>query len=1131
MPHQKKQFIVFAAILSGIVIMAGSLALWLLYEIVWRHEQQRLEIAALTHARFIETLAQFKRTAAVPETQIRAQVVAEVRALYPHMFAAPLSVEIPPNSVFDNDPHIVLFARSGEHIEILARHCRHALDCPNLISYHSNHALLMRRALAGDSGVDECPDCMERGRILAAYRPIAGLDLGLLSYADIADLRRPFWLAAVLAGIFGAVLIALGGVLFFRFTSPMFKEIQKNAQKYQRLLESLDAIVYQFSTQYGALYWSPQIQAILGFAPQDFYQQPYLWSEAIHPDDRGRVAHAMDEAKKGRFFALEYRIKDRDGHWHWFSDHMLSSIKNENEFIIEGVARDISARKHAEREQRLSAYALDASINAVAMADLSGHLSYVNRAFLDLWGYDEAREVLGRESSSFLQCPEEGDEIIATLHKQGVFSGELTGLRRDGTLFYVQISATRVPDEKGTPQALFAAFVDVSARCQAENNLQHERDLFNRIAETSPVGIVTLDSSGQISYANSQAEQILGLEKAQLSARTYRDPAWHICADNGAPMRPEELPFARVMAEKRLITDVRHSICLADGRTRFLSINAAPLAFAADGQVAGVISAVMDISAQHFAEQARQDSELQYRTLFEKMLDGFALHEIITNAEGMPVDYRFLDVNPAFTQQTGLCATEVVGSSVREIMPEIEEWWIKTYADVAFTGQALRFEQYSHVLGKHFEVVVFSPRAGQFATIFQDISARKQNEQLAQRARSDLEKTVAARTRELVLANDKLQHLSQLKNEFLASVSHELRSPLNTILTHAEVLQEGLYGDLSPKQARAVSQMAESGRHLLSLINDILDVAKIEAGKVSLDLQPVSPGEVCQSCVNLIKEQVYKKHLHLHTHFDPLPAMIEADSRRLKQMLINLLSNALKFTPEGGDIGFTFRHDAAKRQLYFRVWDSGIGIPAAQLDKLFQPFVQVDSSLSRQYNGTGLGLVLVKQLADLHGGSVHLDSSEGEGSCFEVILPWRDVARVGHDDEAAKPAPGKASSLRILLVDDNLNNRDSLSAYLQFKGHTVISANDGATAIQQARAQAPQIILMDIQMPGMDGLEAIHHLRADARLLATPIIALTALVMPGDRERCLAAGANAYLSKPVVLRELLDTIETLCKGA
>jgi signal transduction histidine kinase/DNA-binding response OmpR family regulator len=416
---------------------------------------------------------------------------------------------------------------------------------------------------------------------------------------------------------------------------------------------------------------------------------------------------------------------------------------------------------------------------------------------------------------------------------------------------------------------------------------------------------------------------------------------------------------------------------------------------------------------------------------------------------------------------------------------------------------------------------------------------------------TELEYRVAERTAELSAANVELAQAARLKDEFLASMSHELRTPLNAVLGLSEALQEGIYGPINERQRKSMRSIEASGRHLLSLINDILDVAKIEAGKVELSVGPVSVESVCRAGLGLVKQSAHKKRLKVSSSFDSTVGIIQADERRLKQVLVNLLSNAVKFTPESGTIGLEVEGDAQAHVVHVTVWDTGIGISSEGIERLFQPFVQLDSSLSRQYDGTGLGLVLVKRITEMHGGSISVESQPGQGSRFTVSFP-RDGPALSHaegpvlnqaqlrkEQQPSQEAPSSASdqpathadSPLILLAEDNEENVHTISDYLLARGYRVTVARDGRSAIERARQEHPDVILLDVQMPEMDGLEATRRIRADAQLDNVPIIALTALAMPSDRERCLQAGADDYLSKPVSLKELVEAIESQLRKA
>ena len=414
------------------------------------------------------------------------------------------------------------------------------------------------------------------------------------------------------------------------------------------------------------------------------------------------------------------------------------------------------------------------------------------------------------------------------------------------------------------------------------------------------------------------------------------------------------------------------------------------------------------------------------------------------------------------------------------------------------------------------------------------------NQQLVDYSQT-LEQKVEDRTADLLVAKEAADSANRAKNDFLANMSHELRTPLNAILGTTQLLEEQIVGALNAEQIKTLQTTGRSARHLLSLINDILDLARVESGRLTLDCAPTDVVALCQFCLTVVKQQAHKKGLRLDAKLpDTLPLLI-VDERRVREVIINLLSNAVKFTSSGGSVTLELGYQSSlepldtavsssPNTLTFTVRDTGIGISSEYMENLFKPFVQIDSALNRRYGGTGLGLALIKSIVELHGGKVSVWSEVGVGSCFTVELPCDSATSYLSSTDTAIANISQPNSTRpersasILLVEDDVDNIAATIKYLAAKGYRVQVANDGNQAIAAVLSKVPDLILMDIQMPGMDGLEAIQQIRRHPHLADVPIIALTALAMRGDRERCLAAGADDYLSKPVRLSQLVTTI-------
>jgi two-component system, sensor histidine kinase len=406
--------------------------------------------------------------------------------------------------------------------------------------------------------------------------------------------------------------------------------------------------------------------------------------------------------------------------------------------------------------------------------------------------------------------------------------------------------------------------------------------------------------------------------------------------------------------------------------------------------------------------------------------------------------------------------------------------------------------------------------------------------------------------------NIDLERSSQLKSEFLASMSHELRTPLNSILGFSELLQRQVENSLTPRQISHVRAIESSGQHLLQLLNDILDLSKIEVGKAEIELEPVSVQDLCRECLRMIQPRADKKRLLLSLELDYRLNQAALDERRVRQMVVNLLANAVKFTPETGTVKLSgklafgnqlaqdFRPDRSPINpstpyLCLEVLDSGIGIPADKRHLLFQPFQQIDATLTRRHEGTGLGLALTKRLAELHGGTVSFQPAPGQGSIFRIWLPLTEMRQsftVEQEPIAPPTSPWltearTGNQQRILVVEDHPYNQVLISELLELEGYIVELISDGQTMLDAIHSDLvsakslPDLILMDIQLPFVDGLELIRQLKAHPLWQQVPVVAVTAMAMRGDRDRCFAAGADAYLSKPLKMDDVLAQVRSL----
>jgi two-component system, NarL family, sensor histidine kinase EvgS len=386
-----------------------------------------------------------------------------------------------------------------------------------------------------------------------------------------------------------------------------------------------------------------------------------------------------------------------------------------------------------------------------------------------------------------------------------------------------------------------------------------------------------------------------------------------------------------------------------------------------------------------------------------------------------------------------------------------------------------------------------------------------------------LNKEIKKRTLELIGAKEEAEAANRAKSEFLSGMSHELRTPLNAVLGYTDLLRGMFFGPLNEKQLSYVTQIDESGKHLLALITDLLDMTKIEAGKMHLQLESFPPQELFDATLLLMKPKIQEKQFEIKSTVDPTLETMTGDLRRCKQIMLNLLSNAVKYTPEKGRI--EVMASKQKDHVQISVSDTGIGISKEDQVKIFSEFEQVNRVRDEALGGTGIGLALTRRLVELHGGEIGVES-DSNGTTFWFTLPLKILRPENKDKpkESNQHALLSNNSRRILVVEDNEVNLAMLLDMLHIHNHQVFVARNGQEAIDLAIANEPELILMDIRMPVMDGLEATRRLRAMNKFSKVPIIALTASVGDEGRDKCLKAGCTEHLAKPIQSKELFEAM-------
>ena len=499
-------------------------------------------------------------------------------------------------------------------------------------------------------------------------------------------------------------------------------------------------------------------------------------------------------------------------------------------------------------------------------------------------------------------------------------------------------------------------------------------------------------------------------------------------------------------------------------------------------------------------------SEERYRSLLNSIDVGFCVVEILCDDDGTPVDFRFLETNPAFEKQSGLI--DAVGKCVRTLVPQLEAHWFETYGRVALTGEAIRFEHEARALdGRWFDVYAFrlgAPELRHVAILFTDISVRKRLEQKTQEQANSL------------------VELNRRKDEFLAMLSHELRNPLAAIRHAAELIQMERNPD--PMQLEAQELLDRQVAQLTRLVDDLLDVSRISTGSVQLRIEPVDLCEVVQRAVEIVRPQVNRKGQTLTLSLPDKAVRVLGDGVRLQQVVVNLLDNANKYTDRSGLLAIELRTEGDASVLCVR--DNGMGIEPQLLPRIFDLFTRADQSLTRSQGGLGVGLALVQSLVAMHGGKIEVHSALSQGSEFIVRLPVHSSARerpVAQGTVLRAPAHGR----RVLVMEDNPDVARSIARLLAVAGHDVRVAHDGESGMSVAREFAPEAILVDIGLPVMDGLQVARRIRQEPGLSNVLLIALTGYGQDSDRQATRDAGFDHHLAKPVEFKTIESILATV----
>ncbi|MDR6719983.1 PAS domain S-box protein [Paenibacillus sp. 2003] len=880
------------------------------------------------------------------------------------------------------------------------------------------------------------------------------------------------------------------------------KRIISEGSSYQSLFFNHPDAIYVMDIHGNYIDANPSVERISGYTLDDLIRMNQ--GEICPPDSENSRKQYIKEVLAGRSVSNPITFYHKDGSLKQAEITYVPITEGKEVVGIYGIAKDVTDILEVQRElkeaQEKYQVLADHAQDLITTCATDGELLYVSPSVYTLLGY-KSEEVIGKSFKDYCYPGDYPDPMDLSKIGNGC---KMRVLHKKGHYIWMETLAKPVAGERGKSVQIVSISRDITQHKDADRRLRESRQRYRSLFEHNPAAVYSLNLEGKYSAVNSKLVQMLDIPRNKLIGQSFLSNLDKCEVQYGKHY------FEMVKQGEPQYYETR----IVNSRGRKIEVSVTNVPIIVDKEMVGVYGIVSDITERKEYTERIQELSKQHELILNTVTEGIY---------GLDADGITMFMNPAAASMFGYEAKEFIGKNSHPIIHH-------TRAD----GSHLPQEE----CPIHMTVL-----DGQRRSIKEDVFWRKDGSSFLVQyqvtpiiEQGQIQGAVVVFNdvtgeREIVRAKETAELAAQAKSEFLSMVSHEIRTPMNGIVGMTELL---IGTDLSEEQREYAEIIRDSGDALLNILNDILDFSKLESGKMALAYEPFALRKMLEQVAELFKPRADEKHLEIRYRLNPsIPEFMVGDAIRIRQILVNLVGNALKFTDQGSidvNVDIIKGRKPEDSVLDFAVQDTGIGIPADKLDQLFQSFSQLHPVINRKYGGTGLGLVISKRLVEIMGGSISVESIEGEGSTFRFAVPAasvdasseQTVSQFHHD----RTRQSDKVAMRILVAEDHPVNRKILREYLEKLGYHADVCTNGVEAIDAISQNAYDIVLMDIHMPVMDGLKAtdlLHRLIPQDRI--PPIIAVTGNAKREDKEACLEIGMRDFISKPVMLSELKRVLQ------